>query len=390
MFFLKEKKIDIVVGIPSYNEADNIAFVVQQIDNGLQKYFPGFKSLIINVDNDSPDDTKKAFLKAKTKTEKKYITTPKGVKGKGNNFNNLFREVRQLEPRACLVLDADLKSVKPEWIKKMLNPVLKKKYDYILPVYSRNEYDGTITNNICYPLLYGVLGYNIRQPIAGDFAFSLALNNFWIERRWYESTYQYGIDIFMTLNAVFGNFKIGQVAIGSKVHKPSAPKLGPMFTQVLNTLFGGFLDNKDFWLRKRKLYTPTIFYNGKNVDPQPLSIDYKSMKKTALEGFTGYKDFYKKIFPASLYNRLIKSFQDKTMNIDMSSWIDILFFSLKAMEQSEYRHKVIESLKPLYFARVSSFIKKTLDLNYKESEAEIVKQAELCYKKRDELIKMFS
>lgn len=31
---------DIVVGIPSYNEADNIAFVVEQCRLGLLKYFP--------------------------------------------------------------------------------------------------------------------------------------------------------------------------------------------------------------------------------------------------------------------------------------------------------------------------------------------------------------
>lgn len=64
-------------------------------------------------------------------------------------------------------------------------------------------------------------------------------------------------------------------------------------------------------------------------------------------------------------------------------------FSIKAMSKPEYRQKLVESLKPLYFARTVSFIKKTLDWDYKTSEAEIVKQAELCYKKRGELIKMF-
>ena len=36
------------------------------------------------------DGTKEAFLNTPTKTPKIYISTAPGVKGKGNNFNNLF------------------------------------------------------------------------------------------------------------------------------------------------------------------------------------------------------------------------------------------------------------------------------------------------------------
>ena len=87
----KCKEIDIVVGIPSYNEADNIAFVAHQLSLGLNKHFPSLSSAIINVDNNSTDGTKEAFLGADTgKILKKYISTEKGIVGKGNNFRNLF------------------------------------------------------------------------------------------------------------------------------------------------------------------------------------------------------------------------------------------------------------------------------------------------------------
>ena len=39
---------EIIVGIPSYMEADNIAFVAQKVDRGLSKYFPRYKSIIVN------------------------------------------------------------------------------------------------------------------------------------------------------------------------------------------------------------------------------------------------------------------------------------------------------------------------------------------------------
>lgn len=43
--------LDLAVGIPSYNEADNIEFVVRQVAAGLEKYFPHLNTVIINADN---------------------------------------------------------------------------------------------------------------------------------------------------------------------------------------------------------------------------------------------------------------------------------------------------------------------------------------------------
>ena len=39
--------------------------------------------------------------------------------GTGNNFRNLFRLVRELKARAGVVVDADLKSISPKWIKAL-------------------------------------------------------------------------------------------------------------------------------------------------------------------------------------------------------------------------------------------------------------------------------
>ena len=84
--------LDLVVGIPSYNEADNIEFVVRQVAAGLEQYFPHLSTAIINADNCSRDGTKDAFIAADSgPVPKVYLSTPAGVKGKGNNFRNLFK-----------------------------------------------------------------------------------------------------------------------------------------------------------------------------------------------------------------------------------------------------------------------------------------------------------
>lgn len=269
------KTADIVVGIPSLNEADSIGFVVEMMNKGLKKYYKKHKCVIINVDNNSPDGTGNVFMKTKTANPKMYVSTCSGMRGKGNNFLNLFDQIKKLNARAVIVIDADMQSVTPEWVKNFLDPILNKKYDFVTPYYSRNEYDGTITNNITYPLIYGLYGIDLRQPIGGDFSFSSRIIESWTAKKWHKTTRQYGVDIFMTLEAIIGNYKICQVNLGQKIHKPSSPKLGPMFSQVVATIFKQIVTTKDKWMKTDKVMKIPMFGKNKLGHPQPMELIIK-------------------------------------------------------------------------------------------------------------------
>ena len=65
------------------------------------------------------------------KVVKKYISTPPGVKGKGNNFYNLFTEAEKVKARAIVVIDADITSVTPEWIRNLADPIINNGQDYV-------------------------------------------------------------------------------------------------------------------------------------------------------------------------------------------------------------------------------------------------------------------
>ncbi len=385
----KITRADIVVGIPSYNEADNIAFVVEQASKGLREFFPQFQSVIINVDNSSPDDTRGAFLNAPSEVPKIYITTPPGVKGKGNNFYNLFQAVRELGAQAVIVVDADLLSITPEWIRDLGSPIVEYGLDFVTPLYSRNEYDGTITNNICYPLIYGLLGKNIRQPIGGDFAFSARLNEHYLNQTWHKTTRQYGIDIFMSLHAITGGFKIGQVGLGAKIHKPSAPKLGPMFTQVVGTLFKTLLGQREQWSMAPRVQEIPLYGQHVLAKPQSLSVDYKSMKATAQYEFEINSAILKRCLSPEIYQRVEGMFTSGKINIGIDLWTRIVYDLLYAYDTTDANSDLIEAMKALYFGRVVSFYKQTLDMDHLSSEEQIVRQARYFFRMRNYLIKKY-
>ncbi len=388
----KIKKAEIVVGIPSLNEADNIAFITRQVDRGLTKYFGRQKAVIINSDNDSPDNTGRVFLETKTKNPKIYISTPSGQRGKGNNLKNLFLKIKDLGAQGAMAIDADIKSVKAQWIKCFLGPIFNG-YDFITPVYHRHKYDGSITNHLAYPLIYGLLGYDIRQPIGGDMSFSSKMVNYWLNQEWPPTAKGYGIDIFMTSQAVKDGFELGQVDLGSKIHKPSLLKLDNMFLEVAETLFS-FLDKyKDLWRKEISLKKPPLVCRvGGKISFQKLPpIDYKEIEETALADFLNYYGKLKKYLPSEIRGPLEMMFlKEKSLEISPDFWSKIVYQLFYLYRVKPEKDLTIKLLRSLYFGRMASAIKKNHLKSQKESEKLIQKQAAHFFKNRDYLLSLVS
>ena len=372
-------KYNVVVGIPSYNESGTIAYVTKTVGEGLEEYFSDKKSIIVNVDNNSPDNTKEAFLDTKTSIEKKYISTAHGIRGKGNNVLNLFNFAIQVGAEVIILVDADLKSITKEWVEYLGRPVIEG-YDYVIPLYSRHQFDGTITNHICYPAMFGMLAMDIRQPIGGEFAFSPRLIKYLLKQSWAESTKQYGIDIFMSLNAALGGFKICQSGLGTKIHNASAPKLGIMFEQVIETLLTVLVQNKDAWMTRNNgdIFVPDTFGLKDLAEPQELDINILDLKEKGQAEYSKYQADIKELLEPYAFSRIHEMFEVEVFDLTILLWTQI-FYSLvhryDISESGEDRKKIINSLKSLYFARSLSFNYHTWKYNVKYSEMEIRKSA---------------
>ncbi len=373
----KVKKADLVIGIPSYNEADNIVFVVEKAQEGLKKYFPRKKSVIINVDNHSSDGTKEAFFglnRSGFLIPRIYISTPKNIKGKGYNFYNLFRFMKKIGARAGVVVDADLKSITPLWVKRLASPVLEKKYDFVLPYYARLKCDATITNHLIYPLVFGVLGFDARQAIGGDFAFSRKMLDVWLDKKWPRPAKEFGIDIFMSLNAFFSRAKICQVNLGKKIHKPSSPKLGPMFLQVAETLFRLLALNRKS-LERKTAQIPLL--GGKKLDRVPnANSDFREPKKLFLKEFLKYKKQFPKFLDPEICQRLNKMRKEKMVEINDELWLEILYSYFFAFKKRPFK-KGFLSLRCLFFGRVATFFKEIEGIDVLAAEEAVRKQARL-------------
>jgi len=128
---------------------------------------------------------------------------------------------RQLGAKACVVVDADLRSITPDWIDLLIRPVLYAGYDFVAPYYHRHKWDGTITNSIVYPLTRALYGLRVRQPIGGDFGLSGRLVERYLQKNdWESDVARYGIDIWMTTVAIAEDSVSARVSWGQNCTMP--------------------------------------------------------------------------------------------------------------------------------------------------------------------------
>ncbi len=237
LFWVDEiKTTDILIGIPCYNCEESIGYVIEQVAKGLNTYFPEHKTAIFISDGGSLDDTREnAYAVQIPENVGRRVTIYRGLPGKGTSFRAVFELAILLKAKAIGVFDADLRSITPEWVKFIIEPILDRSAGFVTPYYRRHKFDGTITNQIVYPLTRALYGVDVRQPIGGDFGFCPELAAFFVkEDVWETDVARFGIDIWMTTCAINEGFNVVQTYLGTKIHgaKDPASDLGPMFRQV--------------------------------------------------------------------------------------------------------------------------------------------------------------
>lgn len=379
------KKVKVVVGIPSFNSEGTISFVAKMAAEGLKEFFQS-DGIIVNSDGGSSDDTKEVFMKTNTNKVPKISFDYIGLPGKGTAMLSILELARCVEAEAVVFFDSDLKSVKPWWVERLTTPIINGYSDFVTPFYIRHKYDGTITNQVCYPLITSLFCLAIRQPIGGDFGVGKELIDIYLTKAKNCSqtdVARFGIDIWLTTNAiVHSNKKIYQASLGAKIHDPKDPgaDLVPMFTQVVGTLFDLLTEYNYIWkknLANKIIEKAPIYGEVLEIQPEPVYINVENLKTNLKKGLNN-----------QLTKELALNYFDyisKNGKISLEMWVDILFNAIVRYSKTKDMN-IIESIVPLYFGRVADFVETTQKMDEREAENLIGNQIYLFLEKKAELL----
>jgi glycosyltransferase involved in cell wall biosynthesis len=387
---------DIIVGVPCYNNEKTIQHVIQMVTHGLAKHYRDRRSVIFIADGGSTDDSREVVKEFQIKPwHEKIVSIYRGPGGKGTALRSLFESASRLKVQVCAMVDSDLRSITADWVKYLLDPVLEEGYQFVAPVYMRHKYDGTITNNIVYNLTRALYGKRIRQPIGGDFAISRDVAKFYTEQDvWETDVARFGIDIWMTTNAITQGFRICQSNLGAKIHDVKDPgqHLGPMFRQVLSALFSLMERYESYWKEVKGSESLEAFGYEGYVEPEPVNVNLKELIELFKLGCQQFSPLWRDIFCDECFEQIQKSakMDSSDFHLPTSTWVQILYELASTYHLwSVNRNKLLDVMTPLYFARVASFVRQSWEMSSQEAEALVEEQALKFEEQKDYLIKVW-
>lgn len=364
---------DILVGLPTHNNARSVGAIVHTIRDGILRGFPRERTVIINADGGSRDGTPELItslsisdmrpasnvyaLRTLHAISTKYASTPQS----GVALRTILAAAELLRAKACIVISPESEGITSEWISSLIRPVYYEGFDLVSPTYHRHKFDGLLTTNLLYPMVRALYGARIREAYMSEFGFSARLGSQFLDRnQWSDETGENGTELRLMLAAVTGGFRICQSFLGKKdpVERRAAD-LVPTLRQSVGVLFSALESDFDVWSTiSGSKEVPTT---GKDPELllEPLRVNRKRLREMFVKGVSELGSVFQSILSPSTLAELnrIAGLGEEEFRYPAELWVRTVYEFAAAHQKSVInRDHIIQSLAPLFRGRVFTFI----------------------------------
>jgi hypothetical protein len=171
--------------------------------------------------------------------------------------------------------------------------------------------------------------------------------------------------------------------LGAKIHDVKDPleNLGPMFRQVVYPIFELMDSHAAKWKDVHGSKPIPTYGDPIQKEPEAFAVDLEGMIDNYNEGFKNISVFWEKIINPqsfSMLKGLTKKRNKENFLIPTEDWAKIVFdFAATFHRWKKDRKNLIDFMRPLYYARVASFINRTKDMTSAQAEEVIEEQARI-------------
>lgn len=385
-------EVDILVGLPTHNNAKTVGSIVQTIQSGILGGFPRERAVIINADGGSRDGTPELVtgvsiddmrpvanryaLRTLHSISTKYGSSP----ASGVAFRTILAAAELLRAKACVVLSPESTNIEPEWLSKLLKPIYRDGFDLVTPIYQRHKFEGLLITNLLYPMTRALYGKRIYEAYAPEFGFSGRLGSHFLGQDvWTDGTDKGGVELRFTLDAITAKFEICQTLLGQKVHLDRRSEdLVPALRQTAGTLFATL--EQDFPAWSAVSGCERVPTNGaeQEVLQEPLRVNRKRLREMFSNGVAELGSVFQSILSPDTLAELqrISRLGEDECRYSAELWVKTIYeFAASYQKSVISRDHIIQSLAPLFRGRAFTFLME----NRNASAADVEKSIEdLC------------
>jgi len=367
-------EVDVMVGIPTFNNVSTVGHVVRGVQAGFAKYFPKERTVLITADGGSTDGTlervRETSIQDYAPLMASYplrtvhrITAPyHGIPGKGSALRTIFAAADLSRAKAVAIVDPARKSLTPDWIESLLRPVYKGDMDFVAPLYRRHKFDGLLIKNLVHPLLRALYGRNVREPMAGDYGVSGRLARHYGQQNiWENEIGRFGVDLWMTCTALSEGFKLCESMLGAKIESSKKRPLGvpTILQQVIGSFFLCLERDQDFWLADQAEQPIPVYGFDYEVALEAVRVSRKHMLEIFQRGAQDLEPVLTSVLsPGTLGEILaLARLGGKGFRFADRLWVRTVYeFAASYHHSVMNRDHLLHALAPLYLGRAYSFV----------------------------------
>lgn len=381
-------EVDILVGVPTYNDGRTVGQVVQAVRAGLLKYFPRERVVIINADGGSHDGTQDLVRAASIsdlsvssevralRTLHSISTEYEGGPAGGVALHTILAAGDLLQAKACAVVSPDSVTLEPEWVERLLRPLFRDGRDLILPVYRRHKFDGLLIRNLVYPMARSIYNCPVREPYPSDFAFSGTLGSHFLSQDiWSQEQGQRGTELWLTLSAIVERYKVAQAFLGTKTRPEDAPAdLVKAMRETAGVLFGSLDANFAAWSSPLEPLEAPCMGCEPAVSLEPSRLNRKRLHQMFTFGVSELEPVFLSILSASTHEELRKlaAAPEDSFIYSAELWVRTVYEFAAAYHKAIIgRDHIVQALVPLFRGRAYTFLTENREASAEQVEANI-------------------
>jgi hypothetical protein len=395
-------QVDIVVGVPTLNHADTIAATLDAVDQGLTRYFPRARTVVIGADGGSSDGTLEIVADATSaaasarssglRTRHRIGASYRGVPGRAGAIRLIFTATDLLQAQAVAICDPNVARLAPEWIGALLQPIATRAFDIVGGVYLRHPLEGLLVTQLIRPLMGAVYGRQFEQPLLGAFGCSRRFAAGCVGQDvWDRSPIREGIEVWLAGTALAGDYLAGQVSLGPvEAPRRPGPGLQAFFAPLVGALFATLERHSGTWTRSERVATPVIGPDSTSAaDLERPALDASSLGATFFQDVRDLQPVLEQILSSETFASLsaLTSENADGVRYDDASWVATVYDFVVAHHRGVIdRAHIVQALMPLYLGRAASFLSEHSESRVTDVEQGLDRLAQQFERQRDALV----
>lgn len=365
-------QVDILVGLPTLNNAATVVDVARAIYGCFNRDFPRLRTVMINSDAGSTDGTPDLIRGASfmdgdvvqtshsLRTLHRVVTPYHGLPGKHTALRTIFAAAELTQAKTLVVIDPAGPATTPARVTELITPIFSHEAEFLAPRYRRHPRDGALVTQLVRPLVRAVYRVGLDEPLGAEFACSGRFASHCLEQGiWTEDAARFAIDLWLRTEAVARGFPIAQIwrPITSSA---GTTTLRQAVNQILLSLIVCLRSHESFWQASPDPLPLRTLGDDANGIPPSAEWDHEALFQQARHDLSQIRPLLERVLDPALTLHLMSDLASNEAPLDDELWVRLVYaFTGASHRGGANLEQLANMFVPLYMWRSARFMSRT-------------------------------